>query len=754
MCTRYSQFVFGILISFLLFASALANNPPNKGKFPKGFWNTIRSDVSMLQYGDPGWVMRMEQRRLLRQQIALGKAASELLPADQFSLPVLLGQFADSSGTKTVLDFQNLLFDNNPSGTMIDYYNEVSYGQFSLTGKVYGWFTADQGQAFYASNNNGLNPNFPNNNKGFVLSVVQKADPTVDFSKYDNDGPDGVPNSGDDDGYADGVMVVYAGAGADWFPGNSNLWPAMSTLGNNEFTTNDAAANGGMIKVNAFAICPERAGGGNGSNQIRPIGVFAHEFGHLLGLPDLYDRTDDSEGPDFEDSEGIGEWCLMATGSWGGNGAHPEKPAHMSAWCKIQMGWITPTYITQDVTGLMIKRAETNAEAVIVWEDGYEWSRYFLLENRQQTGFDQFLNGPGLLIFHVDENQRWGKISWATGPVNDDETHKLVDLESADGNADLDNNTNRGDSGDPFPGSRNNRSFTDASIPNSRDYDGLTTSVEITNISNSGPTMTVDIVVRQTLGYALAYDENGVTGWGWGFSAPQDTWGGVLFTTAVAGSLAALDVGFRDTQTTYEINVYQNFTGTTPSDLLGTLSGNVATSGWHTIAFTPPLALNANSDFFVSLKIANKSFALSYDRWGVASGRSYASGDGVTYSNSISTSPGGGDLNIRARVKMQQIGTAVSDNEAIIPNTFALHQNYPNPFNPATTITFQLPVTTRALLKIFDMSGKEVEVLFDRKLLAGYHKVEWTPNDLPSGVYLYKLQAGELTQTRKLILVK
>lgn len=751
---RHFQIVLSTFISALFFSSAAAENPPNKGNFPKGFWRAYHNDASLLQYGDPGWVKRMDRRRALRQQVALGILAKQTLQVDHFNLPVLLGEYSDSSGTLSIQDFQNLLFDNNPTGTMTEYYNEVSYGQFIIAGQVHGWYTADQGRAFYASNNNGFNSNFPQNRDGFVRNIVEKADATVNYGQYDNDGPDGIPNSGDDDGYADAVMIVYAGAGADWFPANNNLWPSMSSLGSNEFTTNDASANGGTIKVSTFAVCPERAGGGNGFNQIRPIGVFAHEFGHILGLPDLYDRTDASEGPDFDDSEGLGEWCLMATGSWGGDGNHTETPTHPSAWCKIQMGWVTPTIITSDVNALSINQAETNAEAYLVWEDGYQWSRYFLLENRQKIGFDVFLNGPGLLIFHVDEYQRWGKIRWSTGLVNDDETHKLVDLEEADGDADLDNNTNRGDTGDPFPGTSNNRAFTDSSIPSSSDYDGISTGVEIKNIGNSGSTMTADIVVRQPLGNALAYDENGVTGWGWGGDTPQDTWGGVLFTTADAGTLAAVDIGFYDNQTTYEINAYGSFNGSTPSQLLATVNGVAVTHGWYTIPFNAPIALSSNSDFFVSLKIENKTFALSYDRWGTASGRSYSSGNGTTYSNGISTSPGGGDLNIRARVKSAQTGTSVSDDSRNIPNLFTLDQNYPNPFNPVTKIGFYLPQSSHATLKVYDMSGKEVAVLLSKKLNSGNHSFEWTPENLASGVYLYKLQTDHLTRTRKLVLLK
>ena len=74
------------------------------------------------------------------------------------------------------------------------------------------------------------------NTKQFIADIAQLADPDFDYSLYDNDGPDNVPNSGDDDGYVDGIMVVYAGCGAEWGSGNDNLWPHMGTLDDYEYT--------------------------------------------------------------------------------------------------------------------------------------------------------------------------------------------------------------------------------------------------------------------------------------------------------------------------------------------------------------------------------------------------------------------------------------------------------------------------------------------------------------------------------------
>jgi hypothetical protein len=128
--------------------------------------------------------------------------------------------------------------------------------------------------------------------------------------------------------------------------------------------------------------------------------------------------------------------------------------------------------------------------------------------------------------------------------------------------------------------------------------------------------MTADIVVRQPLGYALAYDENGVTGWGWGLTTAQDSWSGVRFTTQQAGVLTAIDLGFSNSPNSYEIKVYSNFNGSQPSGLLATVSGKATAAGWHTILIPGTITFPANRNFFVSVKIANKAFSHSYDRWG------------------------------------------------------------------------------------------------------------------------------------------
>src|SRR5262249_8470697 len=118
------------------------------------------------------------------------------------------------------------------------------------------------------------------------------------------------------------------------------------------------------------------------------VGVFAHEFGHVLGLPDLYDTS--------YRSAGVGEWCLMGGGSWGGGG---DKPTRLSCWCLARLGWITPK-VVQKASTLSLPTLESDDKACHrLWTGGKSGTKYFLIENRQQTGRDAELPGHGLAVW-------------------------------------------------------------------------------------------------------------------------------------------------------------------------------------------------------------------------------------------------------------------------------------------------------------------------------------------------------------------
>ena len=383
---------------------------------------------------------------------------------------VILVEFSDNRADRVhhpTSAYETLLFDSTgavPTGSMHEYYQEVSYGQFFLTGVVTDWFVLPQTNSYYAGEGFGRGE-WPQNRRRLAYDAVVMADPHVDFSQFDGDG----------DGFVDALFIVHAGPGGEETGDSTDIWSHKWRIPANEDGTGDGYMTDDGVRAYSYAMEPEEDAEGN----LITIGVFCHEYGHVLGLPDLYDR-------DYS-SEGIGNWGLMAGGSWGGDGHSPELPVHFCAWSKEQLGWLTPLVVTDNVLAQPVSTVEQSPEAYKLWTDGLPGDEYFLIVNRQKIGFDVNLFNSGLLIWHVD-------LSVET--QNDDEGHKLVDLEEADGRNDLDKGGGRGDDGDPYPGSANNRTFDLFSSPNSRTCVGDLSQVAVFNISDSQPTMTVDMEIR------------------------------------------------------------------------------------------------------------------------------------------------------------------------------------------------------------------------------------------------------------------
>jgi aminopeptidase N len=105
-------------------------------------------------------------------------------------------------------------------------------------------------------------------------------------------------------------------------------------------------------------------------------------------------------------------------------------------------------------------------------------------------------------------------------------------------------------------------------------------------------------------------------------------------------------------------------------------------------------------------------------------------------------------------IKTATLTLGINNISNIIPDKFSLFQNYPNPFNPVTKINFDLPNNSLVVLKIYDILGKEVKTLVNEKLNAGSYSVDWNALDFPSGVYIYRITAGNNIDTRKMLLIK
>ena len=468
--------------------------PPKEGvEVPQAYFDRIAEDPTAfeMQRAYIHVVERIKRNREAVRQglMTLGQAQMEggTIVSGTRTIPVLTGKYANTGADPySVGNLQQELFDGPwPTGTMKDYYHEISYNNLTVDGTVFDWVTVSKNDIYYEGPS-GCNGICISAGTGeFLKELLDANDGIVDFGQYDNDGPDGVPNSGDDDGYVDFVAFVHPEIGGEC--GNSNIWShrwVYRGWWGTVYTTNDSAAGGGNIKVDDYVIQPALGCGGG----MIEIGVFCHEFGHAFGLPDLYD-TDGT-------SAGLGSWALMASGSWGGDNGSPETPSHMSAWSKIQLGWITPTVVTTDVYDEAILEVETHPQALKLWTDGNPGNEYFLVENRQRTGFDSSLLKCGLLIYHIDDNMTSNRNENCGSHVQHPSLHFQVALEQADGDCDLESRFNRADTGDPYPGSTHNISFDASSKPKSNSYAGADTSVAVINISDCGSTMYADIQVQ------------------------------------------------------------------------------------------------------------------------------------------------------------------------------------------------------------------------------------------------------------------
>jgi immune inhibitor A len=383
-------------------------------------------------------------------------------------IPLLCVNFVDTTTSFTPGALGNSLFSGAKS--MAAYYKENSYSKFTVDAGpsgVGGWYTATNNHDYYGSNDSSGNDVHP---AELVIEAVRAADAAgFNFAPYDQDG----------DGYVDVVAIAHQGTDEAETGNATDIWSHSWDLnsaqaygdGTGEVVTNDG------VKVNAYIIQPEKTS----TDTLTTIGVFCHEYGHALGLSDFYDYG--------YDSEGLGDWTLMAGGSWGGNNG--DTPAHIDAWGKIFLGWVTPT-VARHQTGVSVPAVESNPTIYKIAATGPTGKEYFLIENRQRTGFDVSLPGAGLLVYHVDDSQTSNDNQWYPGlPAG---LHYWVALEQADGRYDLERNANGGDAGDPFPGTSGNRAFDATSSPQCQLYDGTASPLVVRNISNSGSTMTIDIL--------------------------------------------------------------------------------------------------------------------------------------------------------------------------------------------------------------------------------------------------------------------
>lgn len=434
----------------------------------------------------------------------LNTGGASMVVQGNYFVPVVPIAFRDAAPPFPVSQYQTLLFADVPAGqpaSLKSYYEAQSRRRITMDGAVFDWVTLDSAAAFYEDGCNGIGvigpcPSRPRSRMADLLlgaldAVSLGADSASVWHAYDNDGPDGLPNSGDDDGIVD--FVTFLQAKVDGACGGTGLWAHRFRIsgwnsGQGYLTRTPRRGAGGVpvpgqfLRVNSYTL--QSAVGGNtacSASQLMPIGTVAHETGHAFGLPDLYDTSA------FSDTEGIGEWGLMGAGNY----ARPWSPASFDAWSLTELGWVT--------VDTLVNGAERSVPAVQTGDTVFlaatvDPGIYLLLENRQRIGSDTAMmnpafgrvKAPGLLIWQIDAARVLNGL--ASNTVNTG-LRQGVALMQADGLNQLRSAVvgvrNRGDAGDPFPGNTNNRDFGLATTPSAVRWDGAALSVRVDRITQS-----------------------------------------------------------------------------------------------------------------------------------------------------------------------------------------------------------------------------------------------------------------------------
>lgn len=437
---------------------------------------------------DTGPLSREWQALVTKPRLPVPKMLSEHIAArvstiGTAKLVVILVEFTDvtasTSHGKTYFD--NLMFSQNKGyGSMYDYYQEVSDNQLSITGTTgTRWYKSAQTMRYYGADGvevDGLNGSIAN----LVIEAVQLADSDIDFAQYDSDG----------DNIVDHLVIIHAGYGQENTETTNNIWSHRGafTVVENGVEDKKGYLTKDNVHVQSYTMVSEYSA----------MGVFAHEFGHDLGLPDLYNTQSTIGGVSV-----VGDWDLMDGGAWLGPNKNGTVPAHLSVWSKMKLGWITPLELTRKTSGVSVAPQGTNSAYKIPLAVANDPLReYFLLEYRIRDGFDRYLPGDGLLIWHIDDSildlpatDSLGNAGTAQdlNIVNSEPyvPHRAVDLVEADG---TDATT---DASDPFPGTGNVTKFLD---PQNLPYNKKPANFSMLNIAGAGSTnMTFDY-------YSLVFD--------------------------------------------------------------------------------------------------------------------------------------------------------------------------------------------------------------------------------------------------------
>lgn len=481
----------GLIVAFCAVMGSVWAIPARRGGIVKT--QPDGSEIVVYQHGDEhfhwmtneqGEWLNMDEdgfyhvtEALSKEAIAAKRAASpmQVKPKNEVASPlniaprglIILVNFADLAFTETIEEMDSMhnaknytrdyeyvyrgnTYQVSSEGSARQYFYDASFGQYNPQFDVIGPVTVSREYAYYGKNN--VNTQFDQRPWEMVKEACVIADTLldVDFTQYDNDNDDIV----------DFVYVIYAGYGEADGGGANTIWPHSYQL----------SAAGAYCRLDGVRIDLYACG-----NEIdyytkkhTGIGTFCHEFSHVLGLPDLYT----TEG---QTHKTLGEWSILDYGPYNNDGNTP--PAY-SAYERFFMGWLTPEVIV-DSANIRLEELNSSQRALLIsTEDKHNLigndpksTKFYLLENRQQQGWDTYLPGHGLMLTYVQYNAT----RWQDNTVNNTSRSMGVDLIEADGKTPNSSGTGYlGKATDLFPaGATSYTQITDHAIEDIEEIDGV-----------------------------------------------------------------------------------------------------------------------------------------------------------------------------------------------------------------------------------------------------------------------------------------
>ena len=648
-----------------------------------------------------------------------------------YNVLLIVIEFSDQANVFSRASFDSMAFNGWPTGTIDDYYTEVSYGSLTLSGQALGWYTAGQARAYYGNGQKGWGA-YPQNTARLVEEAVDAAETAgCDFSQYDNDG----------DGEAESIIIVHSGEGSETSLDVDDIQSHVSKISSMGGT---ARSYDGVV-IDTYACCPELQGPAAHIN----IGVYCHEYGHVLGLPDLYDVNRWCTGIY---SWGIGAWGLMSFGGWGGDVVTPSRPIHMCAWSKERMGWLTPIRCSGWSSMMTLQRLEQYAEALKIGMNTRE-SEYFLVEFRDSSyGFGSSLEKTGILVYHVDDNMVYENDCENGGTCTSGGFHYMVAVEQPDGNYDLDCGAvgNYADRGDIWPYQMNG-TFDAASTPNSNTYDGNSSGVSVGGIGLL-PGRADFYVTCGELCPEIAYDDSyynicyrfGVNDAGFALRITPPA-----YPAQVRGLMfMSCDYSWKD----FKCRIYDDSgPGGTPGSPVSPLHDVTGATQltWTYEDFMSDSIYVSSGDFW-AVWIEHNNSQLATDNDSPWSSRT------MTYYMGNFSADGGAYGNYMIRAVVDTLYCAGV--EPGLLDGLSVKAS-PNPFKDLVTIDFAVGAPAEVALAIYDVGGRRLRDLAVGTYPAGAHSITWDGKDseghpVGAGIYFYRFSSGPHRETGKLSLLR